>query len=96
MAPKHFPQLLQDDNGAASAEEDSQDAEDDSGDADATDASADQVDDAADEADDTEDAKDDGGDTEDAATNAAPLRGPCRKIVLWHGGDVCDPVFCGV
>ncbi|MBB6422033.1 WD40 repeat protein, partial [Streptomyces sp. AK010] len=25
-----------------------------------------------------------------------PFRGPCRKIVLWHGGDVRDPVFCGV
>ncbi|WP_330285513.1 hypothetical protein [Streptomyces sp. NBC_00576] len=24
------------------------------------------------------------------------LRGPCRMILLWHGGVVCDSVFCGV
>ncbi len=24
-----------------------------------------------------------------------PLRGPCRMIFLWHGGEVCVPVLLG-
>ena len=30
------------------------------------------------------------------AHDGASLRGPCRMIFFWHGGDVCDPVVCGV